>query len=162
MRYVSRAQKDAWRRQAAGGARGSPEAVRSFIDLRNRILARLADAGALVMMGTDSPQLFNVPGFALHREIAVMSEAGMSNRQILESGTATVGRYVREELGRDDRFGTVAEGMRADLVLLGSNPLDDLDHLTDRVGVMVRGRWISAEEIDAGLAALSAKHAGGG
>jgi imidazolonepropionase-like amidohydrolase len=113
------------------------------------------------MMGTDSPQLFNVPGFALHREIAVMSEAGMTNQQILESGTVTVGRYVREHLGIDDRFGTIAAGQRADLLLLESNPLDDLGNLTDRVGVMVRGQWISAEEIDAGLEALAAKHADG-
>ena len=158
MRYVSQAQRDAWRRQAAPGPRGTPEGVRAFIDLRNRILERLADAGAGVMMGTDSPQLFNVPGFALHREIAVMAEAGMTPQQILESGTATVGRYVREELGIDDAFGTIAEGQRADLLLLGSNPLDDLANLTDRVGVMVRGRWVPAEEIDAGLAALAEKH----
>jgi imidazolonepropionase-like amidohydrolase len=161
MRYVSEAQKDAWRNQSAGGPSGPPEVVRAFLDVRNRILKDLADAGAPVMMGTDSPQLFNVPGFALHREIAVMSEAGMTNQQILESGTVTVGRYVREHLGIDDRFGTIAAGQRADLLLLESNPLDDLGNLTDRVGVMVRGQWISAAEIDAGLEALAAKHADG-
>ena len=76
----------------------------------------------------------------------------------IESGTATVSRYVEEHLGLDGSFGTVEEGNRADLVLLGSNPLDDLDNLTDRVGVMVRGRWVPREEIDAGLARLAAKH----
>lgn len=161
MRYVSQAQRDAWRNQASGGPAGPPEVVRTFFDLRNRILREFADAGGNVMMGTDSPQMFNVPGFALHREIAVMSEAGMSNQQILESGTVTVGRYVRDHLGIDDAFGTVAVGQRADLVLLGSNPLSDLDNLNDRVGVMVRGRWVPREEIDSGLAALEAKHAGG-
>jgi imidazolonepropionase-like amidohydrolase len=161
MRYVSQAQKDAWRNQAAGGPRADPEIVREFLGLRNRILRLLAEADAPIMMGTDSPQLFNVPGFALHREIAVMAEAGMTSQQILESGTVRVGQYVRDHLGIDDQFGTVAEGQRADLLLLGSNPLDDLAHLTDRVGVMVRGRWIPAEEIDAGLEALAAKHAGG-
>jgi imidazolonepropionase-like amidohydrolase len=89
----------------------------------------------------------------------VMAEAGMTNQQILESGTAAVGRYVREHLGIDDDFGTVAPGQRADLVLLGSNPLEDLDNLTDRVGVMVRGQWVTRAEIDAGLDALAAKHA---
>jgi imidazolonepropionase-like amidohydrolase len=68
---------------------------------------------------------------------------------------------VQEELGIDDRFGTVASGQRADLVLLGSNPLDDLQNLQDRVGVMVAGRWISREEIEEGLEMLAAKHAGG-
>lgn len=159
MRYVSQGQRDAWRNQAAPGPRGAPHVVRAFLDVRNRILKDLADAGAKVMMGTDSPQMFNVPGFALHREIAVMSEAGMTNQQILESGTVTVGQYVRDHLGIDHNFGTIAAGQRADLVLLGSNPLDDLTNLTDRVGVMVRGTWVSRAEIDAGLEALAAKHA---
>ena len=162
MRYVSVAQRDAWRRQAAGGPLGTPEELEAFFGLRAQILEALADAGAGILMGTDSPQLFNVPGFALHREMAAMAESGMTNHQILLSGTANVGRYAREHLGLDHRFGTVAPGQRADLVLLASNPLDDLDNLTDRVGVMVRGRWIPRAELDAGLEALAVKHAGGG
>jgi imidazolonepropionase-like amidohydrolase len=160
MKYVSGRQREAWRRQASRGPRGAPQEVRDFLDLRLRILKALADAGVSIMMGTDSPQMFNVPGFALHREIAVMSRAGMTNQQILESGTVTVGRYVREHLGIDHDFGTVAASQRADLVLLASNPLNDLENLMDRVGVMVRGRWVSRDEIDAGLAALAEKHAG--
>lgn len=160
MRYVSEAQKNAWRNQASGGPAGTPEELEAFFELRKQLLRELANAGAGILMGTDSPQLFNVPGFALHREIALMSESGMTNHQVLLSGTATVGRYVREHLGLDETFGLVAPGHRADLVLLGSNPLDDLGNLTDRVGVMVRGRWVPREEIDAGLAALAAKHEG--
>ena len=160
MQYVSRAQRDAWRRQAAPGPRGTPEVLEAFFDLRKRILKELADAGVGILMGTDSPQMFNVPGFALHRELSVMADAGLTNQQILTSGTATVSRYVEDHLGLDGSFGTVEEGNRADLVLLGSNPLDDLDNLTDRVGVMVRGRWVPREEIEAGLARLAAKHRG--
>jgi imidazolonepropionase-like amidohydrolase len=157
MKYVSAAQRDGWRRQGSRGARGTPEVLAAFFGLRDRILKELADAGVGILMGTDSPQMFNVPGFALHREIAEMAEAGMTNDQILQSGTSTVGRYVREELGIDDDFGTVAPGQRADLVLLGSNPLDDLANLTDRVGVMIRGRWVSRAQIEAGLEALASK-----
>jgi len=160
MKYVSSAQKDGWRQQGSRGARGAPEVVRAFLDVRNRILKALAEAGVGIMMGTDSPQMFNVPGFALHREIAAMSEAGMTNQQILESGTVTVGRYVREVLEMDENFGTIAPGQRADMVLLASNPLDDLDNLDDRVGVMVRGQWLTRAEIDTGLEALAAKHGG--
>ena len=159
MRYVSTATRDGWRSRAGAG-RGPPEEVALYLDLRDRILKALADAGAGILMGTDSPQLFNVPGFALHRELQVMADAGMSNYEILKSGTVTVGEYVASHLGLDGSFGTVAPGQRADLVLLGSNPLDDLANLFDRAGVMVRGRWLSGEEIDAGLAALAAKNAG--
>ncbi|MDE2764024.1 MAG: amidohydrolase family protein [Gemmatimonadota bacterium] len=159
MRYVSARTREGWRRRAGGGW-GTPEDVERYLGLRRRILRMLSDAGAGILMGTDSPQLFNVPGFALHRELQVMAEAGMSNYEILKSGTVTVGEYVASHLGLDGDFGTIAPGRRADLVLLGSNPLDDLVNLFDRVGVMVRGRWVSRAEIDAGLEALAAKHAG--
>ena len=159
MRYVSPRTREGWRRRGSGGGRNDPQGVAAFLRLRKRILKELSDAGAGILMGSDSPQLFNVPGFALHREMEVMSEAGMSNYEILRSGTVAVGEYVASHLGLDGDFGTIAEGRRADLVLLGSNPLDDLANLFDRVGVMVRGRWVDRAEIDAGLEALAAKHA---
>ena len=160
MKYVSQSQRDAWRRQSEGNARGGEEEVAAYLALRKQVLKGLSDAGAGILMGTDSPQMFNVPGYALHRELQVVAEAGISNYEILKSGTAWVGKYVADHLELDGSFGTVAAGQRADLVLLGSNPIDDLENLTDRVGVMVRGRWVSRKEIDLGLAALAAKHAG--
>lgn len=160
MRYVSPEQRAAWREQAAGGPRGSPEAVETFVDLRMRILRALSDAGAGILMGTDSPQLFNVPGFSLHRELELMAEAGMSNAEILRSGTTAPERYVRQHLGIDHTFGSVAAGHRADLLLLEANPLADLEHLTETVGVMVRGRWLPREEIDRRLEEIAAKYAG--
>ncbi|MXW18891.1 MAG: amidohydrolase family protein [Gemmatimonadetes bacterium] len=156
MKYVSPRTRESWRLRAGSGREGADV----YLALRKRVLKELSDAGAGILMGTDSPQLFNVPGFALHRELQVMSDAGMSNYEILKSGTATVGEYVASHLGLDGDFGTIAEGQRADLVLLGSNPLVDLANLFDRVGVMVGGRWVSRAEIDAGLEALAAKHAG--
>ncbi|MDX1578927.1 MAG: amidohydrolase family protein [Gemmatimonadota bacterium] len=161
MRYVSRQQRESWRNRASGGSGRSPEELRTFLDARDAQLRYLAEAGAPLLMGTDSPQLFNVPGFALYWEIREMAEAGLTNFQILESGTRNVGEYVQKELGYDDLFGLVAPGHRADLVLLHGNPLESLDNLQARVGVMVRGRWVPVEEIGRGLEALEAKHAGG-
>jgi imidazolonepropionase-like amidohydrolase len=66
---------------------------------------------------------------------------------------------VREVLEKPDAFGTVAEGQRADLVLLEGNPLENLDALTRRVGVMVRGRWYDAERLRQGLAEIAARNA---
>lgn len=160
MRYVSEQQRQGWRNQAANRPSLSPDRLEAFVEARDRMLGYLAEAGAPLLMGTDSPQLFNVPGFALHRELEAMAEAGLSHYTILESGTRNVGRYVAEQLGSDDVFGQVAPGHRADLVLLEANPLDDLDHLTRRAGVMVRGRWVPASDIEAGLRRLEAKHAG--
>lgn len=160
MRYVSPAQREGWRSQNAGGPDLPPEVVADFLDARKRMLRYLVEAGAPLLMGTDSPQLFNVPGFALHRELAVVADAGISNYAVLESGTRNVARYVSEELGHAGDFGVVAEGMRADLVLLEADPLADLDNLNRRAGVMVRGRWVTAAEIETGLNELATKHGG--
>ena len=130
-----------------------------YLALRRQMLRTLADAGAPLLMGTDSPQVFNVPGFALHRELVVARAAGLTPWQVLESGTRNVARYASEVLKADGRFGTVAVGQRADLVLLDGDPLRDLANLQRRSGVMVAGRWLPWSELESRLAALAARHA---
>ena len=83
----------------------------------------------------------------MHREMEAMAESGMSPYEILVTGTRAVGEYFR----RSDTFGTVAVGRRADLILLNSNPLDDVGNVADRAGVMVRGRWFSEAYIQGRL-----------
>ena len=136
----------------------APADAALLISLRRKMLKMLADEGAPLLMGTDSPQMFNVPGFALHRELKVAAEAGLTPYQVLESGSRNVGRYVAGDLKQDGRFGTVVAGSRADLVLLDASPLRNLSNLTRRSGVMVSGRWIPRSEIDKGLADLAAKY----
>jgi imidazolonepropionase-like amidohydrolase len=131
----------------------------NLLSFRRQLIKALADGGALLMLGTDSPQMFNVPGFALHREVGVLADAGLTPFQILVSGTANVGRYTREVLGKPDAFGTVQVGQRADLVLLDANPLQDIRNLQRRAGVMVRGRWLDAKALQAGLDEIAARYA---
>jgi imidazolonepropionase-like amidohydrolase len=167
LRYASPAARNAWatakRNRMAGDATNgvTADVHARHLALRRVLLRALADSGAGLLMGTDSPQIFNVPGFALHREVRLMREAGLTPYQVLQSGTRNVARYASETLKQDGRFGTVAVGNRADLVLLDANPLADLDALSRRAGVMVRGRWIDRAEIERGLAELAARHAAG-
>lgn len=83
----------------------------------------------------------------------------MTPQQIYESGAKNVARYAGEVLRLDGRFGTVAVGSRADLVLLDADPLQSVANLQRRAGVMVRGRWVSAAEIEQGLTELAARFA---
>ena len=158
MKYVSELQREGWRSQAINRPTAQPEVAEWIMESRRAMLGALHEAGVNILMGTDSPQMFNVPGFALHREIQTYTEAGLSNWEILETGTTSVARYAGDVLGLDGSFGTVAEGQRADLVLLNANPLDDLGNLSARAGVMVRGTWVDLPTIQAGLDALAAKH----
>ena len=113
----------------------------------------MRDAGAKIAFGTDSPQLFSVPGFSIHREMQSMLAAGLTPFEILASGTRNVGRYY----GAEAEFGTVATGRRADLVLLDANPLTDVRNFGRRAGVMVHGRWLPESEIQARLAQIAAQ-----
>ena len=150
-------QKENMTRQQQSDRVAAPD-VRRFLEMRRLALKSLADSGALVLMGTDSPQMFNVPGFALHREVRVMQDAGMTPFQILESGTRNVALYAERDLKLDGRFGSVVPGNRADLVLLDANPLLDARNLARRAGVMVRGRWLSAAELDHGLEEIARRN----
>ena len=144
MRYWPGFQVEGWEgRQRAAASRTSPERAAQWAANRNRVLKALSDGGAGILLGTDSPQIFSVPGFSIHREMKAMADAGMSAREILVSGTRNVGEYFQ---GRDS-FGTVAVGRRADLLLLNANPLSDVANVADRAGVMFRGRWLPEEEI---------------
>ncbi len=156
MRYWPRQGVNRWA-GSVRSRRASPnfdaETARAFAENRRRLLKRLNDAGVTILMGTDSPQMFSVPGFSIHREMQYMQDAGMSPYEVLESGTKNVGEYF----SNNDAFGTVGVGRRADFILTNSNPLDDVANVADRAGVMVRGRWLSEEMIQERLAEIAAE-----
>ena len=156
--YVPDRQVEAWA-AAVERRRASPdydaEAVRRYVDGRNEVLAALHAGGVEILLGTDAPQLFSVPGFSVHREVPRMTAAGMTPYEVLRSGTALVGAYFAGE----DTFGLVAPGHRADLVLLDADPLADAAHLRAVAGVMARGRWLDRADLDRRLDAIRAAHA---
>ena len=128
---------------------------RRIAENRVALLRALHRGGVRVLMGTDAPQQFSVPGFSLHRELRKMAESGLSPYEILVTGTRNVGAYFAPS----DRFGTVAPGQRADLLLVDGDPLASLGNLARRSGVMVRGRWLAESEIQQGLARIAASYA---
>jgi imidazolonepropionase-like amidohydrolase len=155
--YMPREAVAGWRaafERRSGHPDYDPRAARNIAENRIRVLSALYRGGVTVLFGTDAPQQFSVPGFSIHREIPFMTRAGMSNHAILASATVEVGRYFAEQ----DRFGTIAPGERADLVLLDGNPLADLGALEGPAGVMLRGRWLPREEIEGRLAEIAARH----
>lgn len=157
LRYMPPAQVEQWttlHRNRISAEGFDPETAEQIIANRMRILRALHDGGVPVLLGTDAPQQFSVPGFSIHREVRVMEDAGMSRYDILHSGTAAIGRYFRGQ----DMLGTVAPGQRADLLLLNANPLEDLAALENRAGVMVRGRWLSEDRIRERLEEIAASY----
>lgn len=152
LKYMTQSVLSNWRRRVR--ERDDAQS-RRHIELRRALLKTFQDEGVEILFGTDAPQLFSVPGFSIHHEIAEMAAAGLSNEDILFSGTAAVGAYFKDK----DAFGTIAPGQRADLILLDRNPLENLTNLKTPRGVMVRGHWLSREDIDRELAAIAERAA---
>lgn len=157
MAYVSQDTVQQWVRnkQRVTGSDGySAEAARRLVEIRQRLIKALHDEGAGLLLGSDSPQVFNVPGFALHHELRMMVAAGLSPYQAIRMGTASPAVFFSAE----GEFGRVSPGLAADLILADGNPLEDVGVLSRPVGVMVRGRWLDRAEIDEGLAEIAARY----
>ena len=124
----------------------NPEVAALAIELRRRLILELHKAGAGLLLGADSPQVFNVPGFSLHQELAALVAAGLTPYEALRTGTVAVAEFL------DSNAGAVAVGRDADLVLLNANPLEDIGHAHRIHGVMLRGTWYSADSLAKRLA----------
>lgn len=154
MRYMPQAVLDGWvssKRDFGARADFQPAAATQLVELRRMLTRRLHDAGAPIALGSDAPQFFNVPGFSIHHEMAMMVAAGLTPYQVLATGTRNPAAYF----GTPEDFGTVEPGRRADLILLDANPLDDIANVQRRAGVMVRGRWLAEAEIQERLDAIA-------
>jgi imidazolonepropionase-like amidohydrolase len=101
---------------------------------------RLHKAGVPILVGTDanqSPIAAVKHGDALHRELELLVEAGLSNEETLGAATSLAAKWFRLE----DR-GMIAVGKRADLVLVGGNPVDNIAATKN-----VKRVWIAGEEV---------------
>lgn len=146
--WVSPTMQQQWRKvRAELHDQASAEQRARFLALRRQLLRALYAEGR-VLVGADSPQMFNVPGFALHRELALMVGAGIAPEQVLRSATEAPAGW----LDAGARRGRVAEGQDADLVLLEADPRVDIAHTRRILGVMAAGHWLDRAALDARLA----------
>jgi imidazolonepropionase-like amidohydrolase len=122
-----------------------PEQARRFLDLRKQLTRALYEEGPdLLLLGADAPQIFNPPGFSVHRELEIKVDAGLTPFEALRTGTVNVGHY----LGEEDRTGKVLPGFHADLLLLSVNPLETFPFGHAIEGVIRQGEYLSRQEID--------------
>ena len=157
MAYLPPALVQGWvesKQRRVGEINLSPGDGERLVDLRNRIVKALHDEGVGLLLGSDAPQTFNVPGFSLQRELSAMVDAGLSPYEALHMGTVAPADFFDAE----DEFGRIAVGLAADLILLADNPLEDVGAAARPLGVMVRGEWLDRARIDAGLAAIAERH----
>lgn len=141
--------------RALTGAASAAAMTERYVQLRKKMLYALHEQGVGILLGSDSPQIFNVPGFSIHRELAATVAAGLSPYEALVTGTLNPARFF----GLEDEMGRLKAGMVADLVLVAGNPLRDISNTANVRGTMVRGRWVNADERETKLAAIAERYA---
>ncbi len=129
--------------------------LQAYSDARDQVLMALHKGGVGIMLGTDSPQIFSVPGFSIHREMQAMVDAGMTAREVLHAGTTAVGEYLQGS----HAVGRIAPGYQADLILTESDPQESLSTLRKPIGVMVRGIWLNRDHLQTRLDEIRSRYA---
>jgi Amidohydrolase family len=154
MRFVPAATLAEWAQEVGSilsETGSSAESARRTLEVRRKLIRALHAGGAGLLLGSDAPQIYNVPGYSIHRELEAIVVAGLTPYQALETGTRNVALFF----GTQDETGTIEAGKRADLVLLEGNPLSDIRNTSRRAGVMLHGRWLSKDAIESRLAAIA-------
>jgi amidohydrolase family protein len=140
VQFLMRSTREVW---LAEPKRGIP--FNRLTAFNQKVVRALQRNGVPIMAGTDALGLPLVaPGSSLHRELQLLSAAGLSNYEVMRSATVAPAAFLR----KSQDFGTIGVGRRADLLLVAGNPLENLEALKRPLGVMVRGRWLSRQRLD--------------
>lgn len=154
-RYVSPRDAAQWQRARARFEQASPVAER-FVALRRELLRRMHAAGVPILLASDAPQVFNIPGDSALAELEVYGEIGLPALEALATGSVNVARFF----GEAERFGRLREGLDADILLLSADPRANLANVRKLEGVMLRGRWLPRSELDILLDGVAERQAG--
>jgi imidazolonepropionase-like amidohydrolase len=84
-----------------------------------------------------------VPGFGMYEEMKLYKNAGLSNYQILKCATLNAAKHLKQ----DKIWGSIEIGKQANLILLNSNPLDNIDHIKEVEATIIQGRYYTQKEL---------------
>ena len=125
------------RQEAMRNSRAA-KAYKAALPVALRNLKKAADAGLLIVMGTDSGAAANrFQGYFEHLEMQMMAEAGLTPMQIVRSATSDAARAMKMPA-----IGTIEKGSHADFVVLDRDPLSDIRNTTS-----INSVWIAGNEV---------------
>ncbi|WP_200975144.1 amidohydrolase family protein [Echinicola sp. 20G] len=102
-------------------------------------LPYIQKAGMTILAGSDAAALntFVYPAFALHQELELFQEAGLRPIEALQAATINGAKFM----GKSNTMGSIEIGKQADLVILNSNPLEDISATQNIFGVVNDGLY---------------------
>ncbi|MFT4600565.1 MAG: hypothetical protein ACI857_000740 [Arenicella sp.] len=145
-KYVSKSMIAAWEDELEEGSKARSETeqvqfremVKRHSSMMLTYLEFVYQQGGKLLISPDASAAYNVPGFSYHDEIQHYKGIKMSNREILRVASYN----MAEMFGESEEWGTVRVGAKSDLLILNSNPLDDIKNAQDIDAVILKGQYI--------------------
>jgi imidazolonepropionase-like amidohydrolase len=146
MKYASWRDKNDWLEIAKETPDANLKLQQNILPLETKIFKDLLPIYDRWLAGTDSGggYPFMVPGFSLHDELRIMNENGLTAYQTLKAATINAALAMNQE----KEFGMIEVGKRADLLILKSNPFQKISNLKNIDSVVVRGIYLSRNDLD--------------
>lgn len=110
---------------------------------RLQAVQKAAEAGIPILAGTDAGNPGTFQGFSLHRELALLKDAGLSNWEALSAATTEPAQLL------DAPFG-LQSGDRANILVLHESPLEDIRHTQTIYRVIYRGKVVDRDSLLSG------------
>ena len=109
-----------------------------------KVVGAMYHAGVPILAGTDAGNPYCFPGFSLHDELALLVESGVTPLAALQAATRNAAIFMNAT----DRYGSIAKGKIADLVLLDADPLQDIHNTTKISEVFLGGKEFDRAALD--------------
>lgn len=108
----------------------------TYIETKRNILKQLSDNNALLLLGSDPSNFYQLPGYNVYEEMLLWQSVGIDNFKILQASTTNAAQFFNE----DKQWGTIEVGKQADLNILSANPLQDIKNITTVEKTILNGK----------------------
>ena len=104
-----------------------------------QLTKKMHDNGVKLLSGTDIPNFDLVPGKSLHHELELLANAGIPTSNIIQIAT----KNGAEALGISNYTGTIEKGKEADLIVLLSNPVENISNIKNIEMIINNGKIVN-------------------
>ena len=121
--------------------------ITSLTDFVETLTAALHERDVPLVLGTDAGFGGAIPGYGVHEELQTLVDAGLTEIAALRTATLEVGEYLEQIDPSQAPWGLIKSGYTASIVLIGSNPIEDISATQDIRGALIDGKWIAEDEL---------------
>lgn len=119
------------------------ESTNFFLHFNQKLARDYVAKGGKVLVGTDSPLYYQVPGYDTHKELELLVQGGLTPQQAIRAATIDAATV----LNMGEKLGTIETGKIADIIVINRDPVADITATRDLYMIIKEGRIINRESL---------------